>query len=56
LLSTADLSTSTQSTTAAFGEDTAVLATDSDPSIPAQKLQTNLDGIQKLVKEMEYKR
>jgi hypothetical protein len=43
----AGLLTSTESTTATFADDTAVLATDSDPGIASQKLQINLDAIQK---------
>jgi hypothetical protein len=39
---TADLPTSPESTTAIFANNTAVLATDSDPAIASQKLQTNL--------------
>jgi hypothetical protein len=39
------LLTSTESTIATFGHDTAVLATDSAPSIAWQKVQTNLDAI-----------
>jgi hypothetical protein len=46
LLYTADLSTSSESTTATFADDTAVLATDSDPTIASQKLQTNLLAVQ----------
>jgi hypothetical protein len=41
LLYTADLPTSSQSTTATFADDTAVLAMDSDTAIASQKLQTN---------------
>jgi hypothetical protein len=33
----------------------AVLAMDSDPGIASQKLQTNLDAIEKMFKEMKYK-
>jgi hypothetical protein len=46
LLYTADLPTSPESTTATFAGDAAVVATDSDPVIVLQKLQTNLLGIQ----------
>jgi hypothetical protein len=42
---TADLPTST-TTIATFADDTAVLATDSDPAIASQKLQTHLLAIQ----------
>jgi hypothetical protein len=54
LLYTTDLATSTESTVAVFTDDTAVLATNSDPGIASQKLQTDLDAIQKLL-EMEDK-
>jgi hypothetical protein len=46
LLYTAYLPTSSESTTATFADDIAVLATDSDPAIVSQKLQTNLLAIQ----------
>jgi hypothetical protein len=37
--------TSPESTAATFADDTAVLATDSDPAIASQKLQSNLAAI-----------
>jgi hypothetical protein len=43
LLHTADLPTSTEPTPVIFPDDTAVLATDSDPGIASQKKQANLD-------------
>jgi hypothetical protein len=46
LLYTADLPTSLDSTIATFADDTAVLATDPDPVIASQKLQTSLLTIQ----------
>jgi hypothetical protein len=42
LLYTADLPTSPESTSTTFADDTAVVATDSDPAIASQKLQINL--------------
>jgi hypothetical protein len=53
LLYTADLPNSTESKT--FADDTAVLATESDPGIASQKLQTNLDAIQKWLKKLRIK-
>jgi hypothetical protein len=43
LLYNADLPTLREPTTVIFPDDTAVLATDSDPGIASQKLQANLD-------------
>jgi hypothetical protein len=45
MLYTADLSISTESTTATFADDAAVLATDSDSAIASKKLHSNLDAI-----------
>jgi hypothetical protein len=45
VLYTPDLSTPTDSTTATFADDTALLTVGSDPSIVSQKLQTNIDAI-----------
>jgi hypothetical protein len=50
-----DLSTSPESTTAASADDTAVVATDIDPTIASQKLQTNLLAIQNWYKEWRMK-
>jgi hypothetical protein len=55
LLYTLDLPTPTQYTAAAFASDAAVLARDSDPGIASQKLQTNLDAIQKWLKKCRIK-
>jgi hypothetical protein len=41
LLYTADLTTSPESTTVTFANDTAVVATDNDPAIALQKLLTD---------------
>jgi hypothetical protein len=43
---TADLPTSPTTTTDIFADDTAVLATDSDPAVAFQKFQTHLLAIQ----------
>jgi histone H2A len=55
LLYTADLPTSSESTTETFADDTSVLATDSDPAIASQKLQTNLLAIQNWFKKWRIK-
>jgi hypothetical protein len=47
--------TSPLSTTAGFVDNTAVLATDSDPAIASHKLQTNLLSIQNLFKKWRMK-
>jgi hypothetical protein len=43
--------TSPESITATFADDTAVLATDSDPDIASQKSQNNLLAIQNWFKK-----
>jgi hypothetical protein len=43
LIFTADHSTSIEFITEKFADDTLVLATDIDPGIASQQLQTNLD-------------
>jgi hypothetical protein len=43
---TADLPTSPTTTIATFADDTTILATDSDPAVASQKLQTHLIAIQ----------
>jgi hypothetical protein len=55
LICTADLPTSSESITATFTDDTAVLATDSDPVITSYKLQTNLPVIQNWFKKLKMK-
>jgi hypothetical protein len=52
---TADLPTSPESTTANFADDTAIVATDNDPTIASHKLQTNLLVIQNWFKEWRMK-
>jgi histone H2A len=46
LLYTADLPTSPDATIVTFADDTAILATDPDPAIASEKLQTSLLAIQ----------
>jgi hypothetical protein len=46
LLFTADLPTSPDAMTATYADDTAVLATDSNPAMAYQKLQNSLRAIQ----------
>jgi hypothetical protein len=53
LLHTAYLPTSPESITATFEGDTAVVATDSDPAIVSQKLQTKLLATKKWFKNGE---
>jgi hypothetical protein len=55
LLHIANLPTSTESTTTTFADDTAALAKNSVPSIASQKLQNNLDAIQKWLKKWRIK-
>jgi hypothetical protein len=55
LLYTADLPTSKESTTATFADGNAVIATDSDPAIASQKLQTDLLAIQNWFKKCRMK-
>jgi hypothetical protein len=52
---TAHLSTSPESTTVTIADDSAVVATDSDPAIASQKLQTNLLATQNWFKERRMK-
>jgi hypothetical protein len=55
LLYTTDLPTSPGSITATFADDTAVVATNSDPAIASQKLQTDLLAIQNWFKKWRMK-
>jgi hypothetical protein len=55
LLYTADLPTSPDTTIATFADDTAVLATDSNPAIASHKLQTGLLVIQHWLKTWRMK-
>jgi hypothetical protein len=53
LLYTADLPTSSESITATFADDTAVITTDNHPAIASHKLHTNLSAIQNWFKHGE---
>jgi hypothetical protein len=55
LLYTADLTTSPESTTANFADDTAVVTMDSDTAIASQRLQTDLLAIQDWFKKQRMK-
>jgi hypothetical protein len=55
LLYTADLPTLPESTIATFTDESAVVATDSDPAIASQKLQTDLLAIQNWFKKLRMK-
>jgi hypothetical protein len=55
MLYTADLPTSKESMTTTFADNTAVIAMEGDPGIASQKLQTNLDAIQKWLKRWRIK-
>jgi hypothetical protein len=55
LLYTADLPASSESATATFADDTAVVTMDSDPAIASQKLQTDLLAIQNWFKKWRMK-
>jgi hypothetical protein len=55
LLYTADLPTSADTTTTTFADDTAIVATDNDPTIASHKLQTNLIANQKWLKMWRMK-
>jgi hypothetical protein len=55
LLYTADLPTSSGTTTPTFADDTAVVTIDSDPAIASQKLQTDLFAIQNWFKKWRMK-
>jgi hypothetical protein len=46
LLYTADLPTSSESTTSTFADNTSIVAVNGEPAIASQKLQTNLFAIQ----------
>jgi hypothetical protein len=46
LIYTEDIPTSPATTTASFADDTAILASDSDPAIASMKLQTHLNAVQ----------
>jgi hypothetical protein len=55
LIYTSDLPTSDNTTTANFADDTAILATHEDPSIPSMKLLATINKIDDWVKKWRIK-
>jgi hypothetical protein len=55
LIYTSDLQTSDNTTTATFGDDTAILATHEDPAIASMKLQATISKIDDWAKKWRIK-